>query len=222
MNDYKKAIIAVIVIILVLIGGFWFFGKEKPTELEQGVIDFLENNVLTEDQKSDLAEAIDLLKQNPDNTDALIIIARVKQQAGDYKGAEKIYLEAIEKQPTNTLLLNNLGSVYSSQEKWEDAERIYLRIIKQTPKWISAYRDLGDIYKYHLKDKYSDMEQILLTAIEVTADITEYAPVDLYIMLGSYYKKTDNTSGAIKYYEIALKLMPENSGVQRELELLKN
>jgi len=223
-KNYKNIIIGVVVVVIIAGGLFLIFNKENVNKspIESEITKLLKEEVLTEDQKSDLNEALDLLKKNPEDVPAMLTVATVKYQIEDYEGAKEIYYKALELQPDNTLIYHNLGAIYSSQEDWENAEKIYLKIIAKTPKWISAYRDLGTIYRFHLKEKYPDMEQILLTAIEKTADITEYAPVDLYIMLGSFYRRTNDVPNAIKYYEISLKLMPENDGVKRELDLLKN
>lgn len=223
-KKYKKIIIGIIVVVIIGGGLFLIFKKDRGDvgPFENEITQLLENSELTEDQKNSLIEAKDLLEVNPEDALAMITVARVKYQLEDYEGAKEMYYKALEIQPDNTVIYHNLGGIYVFQEDWENAEKIYLTLIEKTPKWISAYRELGTIYRYHMPEKYPELEQILLTAIEVTADITEYAPVDLYIMLGSFYKRTDDVSNAIKYYEITLKIMPENAPVQRELEILKS
>jgi len=219
MNKNQKIVAVVIVVVVLAVAGFWLFTPNNESQRE--IRDLLNEYNLDESQRIDLEAALKLLEENPNDPAALITIARVRDSVGDTGGAIEIYNRVIENQPTNTLALHNLADIYSRMEDWEQAEGIYLKIIAQTPKWLDAYRDLMSIYRYHLPSKYSEMEGILLNAIEVTADITDYAPVDLYLMLASYYERTDNIDQAIKYYEIALEVMPDNKGAKTKLDQLQ-
>ena len=224
MNKNFKNIIIGVVVVVIVAGGLFLIFRENgviKSPIENEITKLLKDKVLTEDQKTNLNEALELLKQNPKDTQAMLKLAMIKYQIEDYDGAKETYYQVLEIQPENTVVYNNLGDIYVLQEDWERAEEIYLKIISKTPKWLSAYTNLESIYRFHLEEKYPEMEQILLTAIEKTADITEYAPVDLYTMLGSFYKRTEDVPNAIKYYEIALKLMPGNTAIERELETLK-
>lgn len=223
-DKIKKIIIGAVVVVIIVGGLFLIFKKDNvgKSPIEIDITELLKDRNLTEDQKTSLNEALESLKQNPENPQAILTVAMIKYQMEDYNGAKDLYYQALEIQPDNTIIYHNLGDIYTLQKDYVNAEKIYLTIITKTPKWLSAYSNLETIYRYHLKEKYPEIEQILLTAIEKTADITEYAPVDLYSMLGSFYKRTNDIPNAIKYYEITLKIMPENEAVQRELEILKS
>ena len=220
-KDYKKAIISIIVLAVVAIGAFWFFNN-NTSQIEKDISFFIQENELTDDQRQKLDQAINVLKNDENNIEALLSLARVKYQTEDLKGSEDVYLKILEIQFNHTIALNNLGSIYARNEDWTKAEEMYLKLINATPKWISAYRELMSIYRYHLPEKYNDMEQILLTAIEVTSDLTEYAAPDLYLMLASFYERVGNIDQAIKYFEISLKVMPSNDAARAKLEILKN
>jgi len=194
IKDYRKIIIVVVVIVVIAIVAFLFYKQEA-------------NSPNIEEESSDVL--------------VLINTARDKYDAGDVDGSIEFYLKALEIQPTNVVALNNLADIYSQKKEYEKSEEIYLRLIRSTPKWINSYRLLMSIYKYHIPEKYSDMEQILLTGIEKTSDMTEYAPVDFYSMLGEFYRETGNIDKAIEYFEIVMDLMPDNGSVAAEIETLK-
>jgi len=223
MNQKIRNIIIGVVVVVIIAGGLFliFNQKSELTEVEKEIKIISENNNLTEEQQAELDDALNLLKENPESAEALIGIARVKQQTDDYEGAKKDYLKALEIQPTNIVALNNLADIYNQEKEYKKSAEIYLRMIENSPKWISAYRELISVYKYHLPEKYPDIEQILLTGIEKNTDLTEYAPVDFYLMLGEFYSEVGNKNKAIEYFEITLDLMPEDAGIQSELEILK-
>jgi len=193
-KDYRKVIIAIVVIVVIAIATFLFYKQEA-------------NSPNAEEESSDVLVWI--------NT------ARDKYGAGDVDGSIEFYLKALEVQPTNVVALNNLADIYSQKKEYEKSEEIYLKLIENTPKWINSYRLLMSIYKYHIPEKYQDMEQILLTGIEKTSDMSDYAPVDFYSMLGEFYRETGNIEKAIEYFEIVMKLLPDNGAVAAEIERLK-
>jgi len=190
-KEYKKVIIAVIVLVLI-IGAVVFINylKNRPSQELQELLSLPENAVLTEEQQNKFDAARIALEEDINNPQALIALAQVKYDIQDLDGAINVYLKALEIQPTNTLILNNLADIYTQKKEYQKSADMYLRIIDHTPKWMNAYRNLVTIYKYHLKDKYSDVEEILLTGIEIIKDFEGEAPVDLYSMLAVFYDET--------------------------------
>ncbi|MGB2762232.1 MAG: tetratricopeptide repeat protein [Minisyncoccales bacterium] len=218
----KYQIFFLIALILFIAGaGFFLYQKYQPASEENEIFSLPERITLTEKQQEKFDKAKADLKENPNDYLALIAIAQVKYQVQDLDGAEKVYLMALEIQPTNTLILNNLGDIYNQKKEYQKASEMYLKIIESNPKWINAYRELAAIYKYHLKDRYPEMEVILLKGLEKSKEFTGEAPVDFYSMLAVFYKETGQVEKAIKYFEKVLELTPENQGAEIELEELK-
>ncbi|MBU2544882.1 tetratricopeptide repeat protein [Patescibacteria group bacterium] len=224
-REYRKVVISIIVIVIIIvgIGIFWKYKQEsKFSPLERDLISFLEKHPLSEGDQAKLNNAINILREKPKDVSALITIAEIRQKVKDVDGSIEFYLKALEVQPTNVVALNNLADLYDHQKKeYEKSAEMYLRSIENTPEQISAYQSLMYIYQHRLPEKYPDMEQILLTAIEKNTDISEYAPVDFYSMLGDFYANVDEINKAIKYYEIALGLMPGDESVKIKIERLK-
>ncbi len=224
MNDKTKKIITIIVVAVIIIGGLYLiFNKDElaKTPTEKQIVELLKNDNLTEDQRTILNEAKEKLKESPEDVTAIVDIARIKYQLEDYDGAKELYHKALEINPDSILVYQNLGNIYLIEKNYQKAEEMYLTIIEKTPKWVNAYRELEKIYRFHIPEKHPGIEQIFLDGIEKGSDINEYAPVDLYIMLGTFYQRNDQAQKAIEYYETALEIMPENKVVQRELEKLK-
>ena len=222
-KDYKKVIIAVIVLVLIVGAGFFInYLKNRPGEEMQELFSLPEEAVLTEEQQMKYNSAKIALEENINNPQALIALAQVKYDLRDLDGSINVYLKALDIQPNNTLILNNLGDIYTQKKEYQKSAEMYLRIIDHTPKWISAYRNLVTIYKYHLKDRYSDVEQILLTGIEIIKDFEGEAPVDFYSMLAVFYDETGEIDKAIENYEKVIELTPENTSAKMRLEELKS
>ncbi len=221
MKRYQNIIIFILVIVII---GAGFFVYKQKTELNpelEELFSLSEEITLTEEQQNKFDEARNSLKENPDDALAIIAIARIKHQAQDLNGSERAYLMALEIQPTNTIILNNLGDIYNQKKKYEKAAEMYLRLIENNPKWVNAYRELAAIYKYHLKDRYPEMEEILLQGLEKSKEFTGEAPVDFYSMLAVFYKETGQIEKAIEYFEKVIESTPENEGAKIELEELK-
>jgi tetratricopeptide (TPR) repeat protein len=218
----------ILFIILMLIAGGVFLYREnikneenKEIPFEEELFSLPKDAVLNEEQQNKFNEAKEALKINPNDAPALIKIAQLKYFFNDLEGAKKVYLKALELNPTNTLVLNNLGDIYNQQGEYENAEKMYLKIIEISPNIINAYRELKTIYRFHLKEKYSQIEGPLLKAIEDNKKVFGEAPVDFYSMLAVYYKDTDQKEKAIPYYEKVLELDPTNEGARIDLEELK-
>jgi len=221
-KEYKKVIIAIIVLVLIIGAGiFIYYLKNRPTEEMKAFLSLPEEAILTEEQQMKYNAARTALEENINNPQALIALAQVRYDVQDLDGAIKVYLKALEIQPTDTLILNNLADIYTQKEEYEKAAEFYLRIIEHTPKWVNAYRNLATIYRYHLKDRYPEMEQLLLDGIKIIKELEGGAPVDFYSMLAVFYDETGNIEKAIENYEIVVELTPENQSAKMRLEELK-
>ena len=222
-KEYKKVVIAILVLVLIIGAGLFInYLRNRPSQEIQELFSLPEGVVLTEEQQIKYDAARTALEENINNPQALIALAQIKYNIQDLDGAISVYLKALEIQPTNTLILNNLADIYFQKKDYEKSADMYLRIIDHTPKWVNAYRNLSTIYKYHLKDKYSDIEQILLTGIEIIKDFEGEAPVDFYSMLAVFYDETGEIDKAIENYEKVVELTPENTSAKMRLEELKS
>jgi len=223
MKNKKKILVILLLIASVLIAlGIFSYLKNKKTPNNENVFSLPEGAVLTEEQQIKFEEANTALKINPNDAEALIKIAQLKYYFNDLEGAKTIYLKVSELRPDDILVLNNLADIYDQLKDYDNEEKILLKLIETNPGWINGFRALKNLYAFHMKEKYPQMESILLKGIESNKVVYGEAPVDFYSMLAVVYQDTGNNEKAIEYYEKVLDLDPENEGAKMELEKLKS
>jgi len=231
MVKYKnmKKIYLILIIISILIAGgvFFYVGKINKKEIsetpkEGKLFSLPKDVVLNEEQQQKFNEAKEALEKNPNDADALVKIAQLKYYFNDLEGAKKLYLKALELKPEDLLILNNLADIYNQLKDYENAEKILLKLTETSPGWKNGFRELKSLYKFHMPEKYSQIEGILLKGIESNKKAFGEAPVDFYSMLAVYYDDTNQKDKAIQYYEKVLEMDPTNEGAKMALNRLKN
>ncbi|MDD4606717.1 MAG: tetratricopeptide repeat protein [Patescibacteria group bacterium] len=220
MNKKKVFIIAIILIVILALGYFLFTKiKVKQQPIDKDLIKINTGLEMDEKQQTTYNEIIEKLNKDKDDYSALIDLARLKQDLLDYDGAIELYNYLLTIKPKDGLVLNNLANVYYNLKNYEKAEEIYLFILDFNPKWTNSYNELFSIYRYHLKDKQSEIEPLLLNGIEKYPEMK----IDLMSKLALYYDEMVlDKNKAIEEYQAILELDPENEMVKGELNRLKN
>jgi len=217
----KNQIFVILILIIVIAIFSFFYFKNRNTFIKEDIFSLPKGTVLTEAQKQKFEEAKAILEDDPSNAEALIKIAQVKYDIYDLEGSKKVYLKALEFKPDDLLILNNLADIYNQLKDYENAEKILLRLTETSPGWKNGFRELKSLYYFHMKEKYPQVEGILLKGIEANKKLFGEAPVDFYAMLAVFYKDTGQKGKAIPYYEKVLELDPTNEGARIDLEQLK-
>jgi len=217
----KNQIFVILILIIVIAIFSFFYFKNRNTFIKEDIFSLPKGTVLTEAQKQKFEEAKAILEDDPSNAEALIKIAQVKYDIYDLEGSKKVYLKALEFKPDDLLILNNLADIYNQLKDYENAEKILLKLTETSPGWINGFRELKTLYRFHLKEKYPQIEGILLKGLEGNKELYGEAPVDFYAMLATFYKDTGQKEKAIPYYEKVLELDPNNEGAKIDLEELK-
>lgn len=162
----------------------------------------------------------DSIKQNYNYLTVWLDLGNYRKEAGDYNGAIEAWKFAILIRPDDFIAYNNLGELYGFVLKnYQKAEEYFLKSIKKNSQNINAYIQLVTIYTNYLKDKYNQIENLLLQGIKDVASPTNY---NLKIALGDFYKTIGKKDEAIKYYEEALKINPNNPFLLQEADRLKS
>lgn len=87
-----------------------------------------------------------------DSVSELLLVARSKQQAGEYNAARDTLLEALSKTPDSALLLDALGSVEQDLGEYFAAERSYLHALSASartqgdPERVAVLQNLATLY----------------------------------------------------------------------------
>jgi len=88
-----------------------------------------------------------VLKEQPDNADALHLCGMVAYQQGKLEEAEKRISRAIASDPSQVTFLTNLGVVKKARGKLEDACRLYLQALELQPAHAEAHNNLANVYQ---------------------------------------------------------------------------
>lgn len=176
---------------------------------------------LSEDSKKLFTQKIneihDLVKQDYNYLNQWLDLGSYRKLIGDYEGAIEALNFAVAIRPDDYVAFHNLGDLYGFYLKnYPKAEENFLKSITFKPANEDAYIQLATIYQYSYKEKSGETENILLKGIS-----SNPGSATLKIALGNYYKTIGRNTDALKYFEDALKLMPNNVSLQQDIELLK-
>ena len=138
------------------------------------------------------------------------------RQLGDDKFAISAYKEALKIDEDHLLALNNIAVSYAGIGDYKNAEEAYRKLVVANPGDVPVYRKLADVYSFQNPDDTEGVVAIIKSGLEVV-----FEPADLVSYLATYYRDRGNTSKAIEYFEMLLRIMPDNKAAQDELERLR-
>jgi len=102
-------------------------------------------------QEGKLAEAEPLyravLKDDPDNVDALYLLGTIQYQRGQYGSAILFLKKAAQKNPRHAEARNNLGLVLEAQGKHDEAASQYRCAVELQPRYADAHFNLGNMLR---------------------------------------------------------------------------
>ena len=165
-----------------------------------------------------IREKEQLLFDNDENNDigAYLFIGFSVRQLGDDKFAISAYKEALKLDEDHLLALNNIAVSYTDIGEYKKAEEAYRKLVVANPGDVPVYRKLADVYAFQHPDDEEGVAAIIKSGLEVVL-----APADLVSYLATYYRDRGNTSKAIEYFEMLLRVRPNNKAVQNELGRLR-
>lgn len=165
----KIIVIGTIVLLVVIIGGAIFYTKRNTTKIiEQTMQEFDSGDV-----DAAIISAQKLLKSNPNDIDALLVLAATYAQKGSitFKEEEnaKLAIEYAQKallvDPNNSEAYRIIGYAYEIQEKYEDAHINYDKAISLNPNNSLALSNKG--HAYDLQGDLTQAESLYKKALEV-------------------------------------------------------
>ncbi|MFA5300206.1 MAG: tetratricopeptide repeat protein [Lutibacter sp.] len=247
MKINKKALQISILVLVVLLIGYYFFGRfflskikernNKPKIYSEEIINLSQDEIyefkvvkqnLSEDAIKQYKKTFDkdktILATTEDNFSLSILsnMAMIKRSLEDYEGARKIFEYINYKLPNNSIAYFNLANLYTENIKnYELAEENYLMAIKNSVGEAGNdqyYRGIANFYTYFYKEHIDRLENVLL---DVLKDEAYNNNQDVLALLADYYGAVGKKNKAIEYWQKVLELDPNNQGVINEINKLK-
>jgi len=148
----------------------------------------------------DIKRLSEELKEDSNLFNNWLSLGLQRKEIGDYEGAREAWEYASVISPTNSVSLSNLGDLYHYYLKdYVKSEENLLKAIENSSGNIALYRSLHELYKYSYKEKAGLADDILFKGLEENPN-----NLDLLILLGLYYKETEDIENSRKYYGKAL------------------
>jgi tetratricopeptide (TPR) repeat protein len=157
--------------------------------------------------------ALELAKDPP----TLILIADALQSEQRYHDSERPLRAALEIDPSNPSALFLLGRMFVVLKKFDDGIAPLQKAIEVSPRSFSPYEVLGSAYLQ--SQKYPEAELVFGRAVELASPASRKRLAGPFGFEGvaDGYLATGRASDAVRVYEVALKLDPQNPGLQKKL-----
>ncbi len=144
---------------------------------------------------------------------------------GDYfNKAVESYRAALKSDPTATFISEELSDLYIQSGRLREAVLEAEDALKENPNDLNARRLLARIYTRMIGDSQANRidEGMVKKAIEQYQKITEGDPKDVesWLMLGRLDKISQNSTDALKAYQKALELDPDNEDATTGLAMV--
>lgn len=115
------------------------------------------------------------LRENPDNIDAMIQLARNLSWSGRLDESVDQYKEVLKRNPDNIEAQIGLATVYSWQKKYSESTRMLKKILEKYPDNTDALVSLGRVYSWQGEYQKS---------IQIFQDAMKRSPEDREILIG--------------------------------------
>lgn len=148
--------------------------------------------------REQLTKLIAELQKDPSNEGNWVRLGVYRKIAADYQGAKIAWEYAKKLSPNDTVVYNNLADLYQFYLKdTAAAELNWKKTISLDPKFIPGYRSLYELYM--ATSRASMAKAILEQGIKANP-----RSIDLYVLLGSYYRTQGQNTLARSQFEKAL------------------
>jgi len=236
MSIFKNKLVIIGLIFVVLLVGLYFSGFDKSGWLklnqnknqpENQIEKFFTLKIVRTDLTPELNEKYrnemtvykDTVLQSPEkfNFSAFMGAAVIKYTVSDYDGARDLWLYINQIRPSSSPSFYNLGNLYADIYKdCTEAEKYYKIATTNDPNQIAYLRNVFDFYNTKCPNKQL-AEAALKKALSIKADAA-----DFIVLSAEFYRDQGNKEEAIKYYEQAIKLAPQNQALKDEYNRFKS
>ena len=127
------------VVILLIAGGYMFFGRRSSTDNQAAGIDALKNGQL-ERARGEFAKAVNA---DPKAATPHVFLARIAREQGDLATARAQLDTALRLQPKDGIALREMGLVLFASRQYDLARRFFVRAVQANPQDRAAQGYLG-------------------------------------------------------------------------------
>lgn len=151
-----------------------------------------------------------LIKEDPDNADALHLLGLVAHRQGDHAGALEHIGGAIRLKGDAATYHNNLGSVLLGLGRHAEAETSYRRALKIRPGYAEAHCNLGAAL--HKEGRLEEAEAACRRALAISSDYAE-----AHNNLGNVLRERGRANEAEAAFQRALEINPAYADANNNL-----
>jgi len=147
------------------------------------------------------SELRDILRDDPDDREALELLVRVYARAGDLRKAESFLHELIARRPDDRAPIDLLEIVVDALQDDHSLKRFYevkLAFLSAQPKSAAAMLELAGIYVA------LDQPDRAIEAINQALALGPQFTADLHLMLAELYVQVENYDDAIRHTDLAI------------------
>lgn len=172
-----------------------------------------------EDPNESLKELLALGEDHPLNVDIKQLKSICYRKIGDNSKALGELLESLELQPLNHTINFNLGQLHKTFKKYDDAIAYYKNSVTFNPEFLKGINTLGDIF-FNKKDFH---QAISYYTKSVALDKSKDNIFSIFRLALCFFEKSnisrniEEKRNAIKYFEMAYKINPEELSIQKNL-----
>jgi tetratricopeptide (TPR) repeat protein len=134
---------------------------------------------------------------------------------GDMGRASSVLTEGVAAHPHTAVLLNNLAAVLERDSEYETARSMAERGVLEDPAVPQLHKNLGDLH--YRAARYDEALEAYLRAAKSNPELGG----DMYLKLGNIRLRRQERQEAIRCWERALELDPDNAIVRTNLESVR-
>jgi len=156
-----------------------------------------------------------VLKDNKNNYDAKYGVAANYYRLKEYNNALEIYDTLYSQTPDNTDVINGMARCLIKLELYEKAMKYVRQSVTLNNKDISPYSDMA--FLFIVKNKLDSARYAYNQIIKIDS-----LNAEAYAGIGKMYYWQDKPATALKYYQMASKLDPDDSEIKDKIETVRN
>lgn len=154
------------------------------------------------------------LDENPDNTEAMVILGGILADTGNHWEAMTILKKAGKIDPNDSVLYYNLGNAYVGIERFEHAVASFRKTVELDPDNLKAANNWGAVLI--AMGRMKEAEEVL---VKLTQKAPEYA--EAHRNLGDVYLRTNRHAEAIQSFSKAINIDGGNIEAWRQLGVIQ-